>query len=85
MILSEREIKTNLKFYLTSAGKPTFHTQSDTVSVNFQYTPWRKYRIRIHSESIRTIPIHTDICIRVDANHSDPIRKTFCNLFDEKW
>ena len=25
--------------------------------------PWRKYRIRIHSEPIRTIPIHSDICI----------------------
>ena len=46
--------------------------------------PWRKYRIGIHSEPIRTIPIHVDICIRANANHSEPIRKTFCNSFDEK-
>ena len=46
--------------------------------------PWRKYRIGIHSEPIRTIPIHSDICIRANANHSERIRKTFCNSFDEK-
>ena len=46
--------------------------------------PWRKYRIRIHSELIRTIPIHSDICIQANANHSEPIRKTFCISFDEK-
>ena len=46
--------------------------------------PWRKYRTEIHSESIRTIPIHFDICIRANANNSEPIRKTFCISFDEK-
>ena len=46
--------------------------------------PWRKYWIKINSESIRTIPIHSDICIRPNANHSEPIRKTFCISFDEK-
>ena len=45
---------------------------------------WRKYRIGIHSEPIRTIPIHSDICIRANANHSEPIRKTFCISFDKK-
>ena len=39
--------------------------------------PWRKYRIGIHSKPIRTIPIHYDICIRANANHSEPIRKRF--------
>ena len=34
--------------------------------------PWRKCRIEIHSESIRTFPIHSDICIRANANHSEP-------------
>ena len=29
--------------------------------------PWRKYRIKIHSESIRIIPIYSDICIRANA------------------
>ena len=43
-----------------------------------------KYRIKIHSKSIRTIPIHSDICIRANANQSEPIRKTFCISFDEK-
>ena len=38
--------------------------------------PWRKYRMGIYSESTRTIPIHTDIRIWDNANHSEPIRKT---------
>ena len=46
--------------------------------------PWWKYRIWIHSEPIKTIPIHSDICIRANANHSEPIRKTFCISFGEK-
>ena len=41
--------------------------------------PWRKYRIEIHSESIRTIPIHSDICIRANSNHSEPIRNQVFN------
>ena len=45
---------------------------------------WRKYRIRINSEPIGTIPIPSDICIRANANYSEPIRKTFCNSYDEK-
>ena len=36
--------------------------------------PWRNYRIGIHSESIRTIPISV----------FNPIRKTFRKSFDEK-
>ena len=40
--------------------------------------------IGIHSEPIRTIPIHSDIYIRANANHSEQIRKTFCISFDEK-
>ena len=48
------------------------------------YFPLRKYWIEIHSEPIRTILIHRDICIRANANHSEPIRETFCNSFDEK-
>ena len=47
--------------------------------------PWGKFRIGIHSKPIRTIPIHSDICIRANANHSEPIRKTFCISFDEEW
>ena len=54
---------------------------SDIVAVKI---PWRKYRIEIPSESIRTIPIHSEICIRANANHSEPIQKTFCISFDEK-
>ena len=46
--------------------------------------PCRKYRIGIYSDSIRTIPIHSDICIRANVNHFKSIRKTFCNSFDEK-
>ena len=38
-----------------------------------KYHPWRKYRIEFHSESIRTIPIHSDIGMRANANHSQPI------------
>ena len=32
--------------------------------------PWRKYRIGIHSQPIRTNPIHSGICIRANANDS---------------
>ena len=50
--------------------------------------PWRliliKYRIEIHSEPLRTIPIHSDIYIRANANHFEPIQKAFCISFDEK-
>ena len=35
---------------------------------------WMNFnRIEIHSETIRTIPIHSDICIRGNANYSEPI------------
>ena len=46
--------------------------------------PWRKFRIGIHSESIRTIPNHSDICIRANASQSESIRKTFWISFVEK-
>ena len=49
-----------------------------------QELAWRKYRIEIHSESIRIIPIHSDICIQAIGNDSEPIRKTFWISFDEK-
>ena len=42
-----------------------------------------KYRIGIHSEPIRTISIHSDICMQANANHFEPIWKTFCISFDE--
>ena len=31
--------------------------------------PWRKYRIEIHSESIRTVHIHSNICIRTNLKN----------------
>ena len=40
-------------------------------------------RIGIQSDPNRTIPIHSDIYIRVNVNHSEPIRKTFRISFDE--
>ena len=40
--------------------------------------------MKIHSVSIRTIPIHSDICIWANVNNSELIRKTFCISFDEK-
>ena len=42
-MLSVRKIKTNLKFYRTSAGKSTFRTQNDNDSANFRYTANKKY------------------------------------------
>ena len=51
---------------------------------SFECEPWCKYRIEINSESIRNMLIHSDICNRANANHSEPIRKTFCISFDEK-
>ena len=49
------------------------------IKVIISYYLWRKYRIEIHSESTRTIPIHSDICIRVNANNSEPIRNQVFN------
>ena len=69
---------------------PLFVTSKDSHSIPvvlFDFVsknPWRKYRKGIHSEPIRTIPIHSDIRIRANANHSELIRKMFCNSFDEK-
>ena len=34
--------------------------------------------------SFRLNQNNSDICIRSNANHSVPIRKTFCNLFKGK-
>ena len=46
--------------------------------------PGQKFRIGIYSETIRTIPIHSDICIRATADHPEPIWKMFCTSFDEE-
>ena len=43
----------------------------------YQYEPWRKFQIGIHSEPIIIIPTHSDICMRANVNHSEPIRNTF--------
>ena len=50
----------------------------------FTFYLHRYIRYINHSEPVRTIPIHSDICIRANANHSEPIRKTFCIWFDKK-
>ena len=42
-----------------------------------QISPWRKFRIEIHSESIRNFPNHSEICIRTKQFHSDLIRRNF--------
>ena len=39
------------------------------ISLNLN-PPWRKFRIGIHSKPIRTIPNHSDICIRSNPNQS---------------
>ena len=57
-------------------GRHLIIASSHTKSMN-RFKPWRKCRIGIHSEPIRTIPNHSDICILTNANQSKPIRKTF--------
>ena len=47
--------------------------------------PGESIEIEIHFESIRTIPVHSDICIRANANHSEPIRKTAKNQSELIW
>ena len=37
------------------------------------------------SIGLKFIQNYSDICIGVNANHFEPIRKTFCISFDEKW
>ena len=96
-------------WYLYPSQSESFRTNPK----NVLFLPWQKYRIEIHSESIRIIPIfvsepmriipnqsekrfisplakvsdwnsfrvnqnYCDICIRANANHFEPIRKTFC-------
>ena len=46
-------------------------------------SPWPKFRIGIHSDLIRTIPNHSGICIRANANQSELIRKKFLMSFVE--
>ena len=41
-------------------------------------------KVRVHSEAISTVPIHSDICIQANANHPEPIQKTFYISFDKK-
>ena len=43
---------------------------------------WQKFRIEIHSELIRFISIHSEICIHANPNSSDSIRKKFSVAFD---
>ena len=43
----------------------------DCVIIKDGWVPWRKLRIETHSEPIRTIPNHPDICIRTNANQSE--------------
>ena len=50
----------------------------------FEPPPWRKFRIGINSEQIRTISNHSYIYIWANANQSEPIRKTVWILFVEK-
>ena len=69
--------------------------QSESKRLKVWNLPWRKYRIEIHSESIRTIPIHSDICIRanlvwwktvkIDPTQSDLIRGNHPNEFKPIW
>ena len=40
----------------------------------FQFLHWRKFRIEIHSETIRNFPNHSGICIRTKQFQFDLIR-----------
>ena len=66
-----RDVLYRLELYFPNFQKNIFQ-KSD-------FPPWRRYRIEIHSESIRTVPIHSNICIRGNANHSEPIRNQVFN------
>ena len=48
-------------------------TSEQIISIGNVYPSWNE-----------ETPIRSDICIRANANHLEPIRKTFYNLFDEK-
>ena len=45
--------------------------------------PWRKFRIGIHFQPIRTIPNHFEIYIQANENKSEPNRKKFSKSFVE--
>ena len=52
---------------------PQFNPNSYELK-KIEICPWRKFRIEIHSESIRNFPNHSEICIRTKQFHSDLIR-----------
>ena len=45
--------------------------------IGWEWISIGNFRIGIHFEPIRTIPNHSDICIRANANQSDPSEKRF--------
>ena len=55
----------------TQAGVDLNRIFNPTQSEWIRGPTWRKFRIGIFSEHIITIPIHSYICIRVNANHSE--------------
>ena len=89
--------RTNLKNVLYLLWWKTVKSRSDLVRFNpRQQSEWIRTnpKPRFQSKSkpnfqseiirIRTIPIHSDFCIRANANHLESIWKMFCISFDEK-
>ena len=75
--------KSFFNFISSIRSKNTFRTKINSNPYHYklkfplmskQKYRWQKYRIGIHS----------DICIRPNANHSESIQKTFCISFVEK-
>ena len=59
----------------------SIRANSSYSEICFWTNPGQKFRIGIHSEPIRTISIHSNICIRTNANYSESNRKKFCISF----
>ena len=53
-----------------------------TILYGNYYPPWQKFRIKINSEPIRFIPVHSEICFRANPNSFESIRKKFSISFD---
>ena len=66
------------RYYIDSISAETMYI------IDSNPCPWQNFWIEVYSEPIGTIPIHSDMRIRAKANHAEPIRKTFCILFNEK-
>ena len=79
-IICVRKIKSNLKFYRTSAGKSTFRTQNDTDKANFGYTTNKEYCSYYVRNHVGNMPFCEHISVRKVQTSRTVLRKKMLKL-----